>query len=86
MYTTMDESLDWRTGEHSTKGMRTKEYIQDATRVPTRGTESKAGDNREAYKVGTRTRGNKNEWETYWVGTGSELAGTVSEQVLTKGC
>ena len=43
------------------------------------------GHNREAYKVGTRTRGDKNERGTYWVRTGSELAGVVSEQVLT-GC
>ena len=34
---TTDEHLDWRTGEHSTKGMRMKGYIQDATGVPTRG-------------------------------------------------
>ena len=41
------------------------------------------GNNREAYKVGMRTRGNENERGTYWVRTGSELAGVVLEQVLT---
>ena len=33
--------------------------------------------------MGMRTRGNENEGETYWVRTRSELAGVVSEQVLT---
>ena len=34
--------------------------------------------------MGTKTRGNKNEGETYRVRTGSELAGVVSERVLTQ--
>ena len=29
-------------------------------------------------------RGNENEGETYWVRTGLELAGVVSERVLTQ--
>ena len=33
--------------------------------------------------MGTRTRGNKYEGETYRVRTGSELTGVVSERVLT---
>ena len=33
--------------------------------------------------MGMRTRGNENEGETYRVRTGLELAGVVSEQVLT---
>ena len=34
--------------------------------------------------MGMRMRGNENEGETYWVRTGSELAGVVSEWVLTE--
>ena len=35
--------------------------------------------------MGTKTRGNENEGETYRVRTRSELAGVVSEWVLTRG-
>ena len=41
------------------------------------------GDNGGAYEVGTKTRVNKNEGETYRVRTRSELTRVVSEQVLT---
>ena len=37
----------------------------------------------EHMKWGTKTRGNKNEGETYRVRTRSELTGVVSERVLT---
>ena len=36
--------------------------------------------------MGTRMRGNENEGETYRVRTGLELAGVVSEPVLTQDC
>ena len=44
----------------------------------------RSGEPRGSIRSGTRTRGNENEGETYWVRTGSELAGVVSEWVLTK--
>ena len=43
----------------------------------------RSGEQRGSIRSGMRTRGNGNEGETYWVRTRLELAGVVSEQVLT---
>ena len=75
--TTMIEASKHRTSPEI------KALHRNGTGVSTRGAWSKGGTTGGAYEVGMRTRGNENEGETYWIRTGSELTGVVSERVLT---